>query len=243
MRSGSIITAFLIALAVFLAVWNFLSPAIAAASGGLAAILWLIIVKLRTGKEKSSPEEMALLFALAGGEAETKAVYSTLPENLRIKLKPPYFVTEIKGRRVVVAVLYKFLDLSREDIAAAHRFAEKEGINRIIILTSGRKRSVLQLTALLPERFDFPTKRRVYKYLADRNALPARPVNVKKNKFKALSFEELTELLLDPAKLKYYFITAAAFLLMSVFFEWYFYMAALPLLFAAATSLRAARHS
>jgi len=58
-----------------------------------------------------------------------------------------------------------------------------------------------------------------------------------------MSFEELTDLLFDPAKLKYYLLVAAVFLATSLLFSWYLYMAILPLTLAAAISFRRARRS
>lgn len=242
MKAGHIFTAFLIASAVCLGTYEYLPSGIPLSLGGVSALLWLLIVKIRQGNERGSPEEMILLLALEGAEKQTRRLYSTLPDDKKVMIKPPYFVTETNGKKVAVAALYKFFDLNREDLAAAHRFCEKEGIRRVIILTSGRKRSVLQLTTLLPEKFEFPTKRKVYKYLYNRNALPKRPQK-NNNRIKSMSFEELTDLLFDPAKLKYYLLVAAVFLATSLLFSWYLYMAILPLTLAAATSFRRARRS
>ena len=209
----------------------------------MTAIILLLLMKVREGKEHLSPERTATLLALMGTEKATKLFYSTVPEGMKVQIKAPSFVFERRGRRVLVYVAYKFTELSREDIAAAHRFAEKEGINEIIVLSSRRKRIVLQLTAILPERFEFPSITKAHNYLKSRNALPEMPHIEKRNKLKAWSMEELVSVIFAPEKLKYYLFTAIILMLSAFLFDFYLYMAILPLTFAVATALRRAKQS
>ncbi len=226
-----VVSSLIFAAAVFLLAAKFLPYDVSLAIAGVSVVMLAAVMKAAGVRRMKtiSCQEMCDLLALKGAHAQTELIYLTLPEDRRVKSEAPYFIASDGKKNVVVACLYKFLDLTREDIAAAYRYAVKEGLNEVYILTRRRTRYVLQLTAILNVEFRFPEKRRVHKYLYTRNALPVRPEKKKKRRFEGLSASEAADIILDPAKIKYYLLTAFCFLLGAFAVESYLWFSLLPL--------------
>lgn len=238
--TDKIFSSVLFAAAIFIVAAKFLPVNFALAVAGMSVPALLAVYKisgLKRSKEVSAPE-MCELLALEGPKEQTERFRSTLPPDRVKECKPPYFIADVNGVASAVACLYKFLDLSKEDIAAAHRFAKKEGVSVCYILTRRRTRSVLRLTALTDTRFYFPDKRRVHKYLKTRCALPERPEIKRKMRFKGMSGAEILDYVLDPAKIKYYLLTAFCFLLGAAAIDGYLWFSLLPITLALTSIVR-----
>lgn len=238
--TDKIFSSVLFAAAVFIVAAKFLPLDIALAVAGVSVPILLSVYKisgLKRSKEVSAPE-MCELLALEGLKDQTERFRSTLPPDKVKDCKPPYIVAEINGVLSAVACQYKFLDLSKEDIAAAHRFAKKEGLTTCYMLTRRRTRSVIRLTALTDTRFIFPDKRRVHKYLKTRCALPERPKIKRQRRFKGMSGAEILDYALDPAKIKYYLLTAFCFLIGAAAIDGYLWFSLLPITLALTSIVR-----
>lgn len=226
--------------AAFLIAVRFMPWDLALAVAGVSAVALAVFFKiagLRRQRSVSVPE-MCELLALMGMKKQTELFFSTLPPEKREECIPPYIITEIKGRRTAVACLYRFLDLTKEDIASAYRFVTEKGVSSCVILTRRRSRSVLQLTALIPAEFVFPDRRRVYNYLKTRCALPTRPEIKKKRRFSGMKAEEILDYVLDPQKIKYYLLISFCFLPGALITRGYLWMILLPLTLALGTLVR-----
>ena len=182
-----------------------------------------------------TPREMATLFAVMGAENTTKLIYSTLPEEYKIKMKSPYILCEKDGVRYLIMISYKFINLTEDDMANAYREAGKEGIDKIVILARARDRRVTNLANILPVKFFFPDKRAVFRYLYTRNALPTKPQPDKKRQPVKISFEELKDVLFEKRKMKFY-LFAGIMTLISSFLTpytlYYLIFATIPLILA-----------
>lgn len=223
-----------------------MAVAVTAAAYASAALVY-IGVKVRRGLVKEiSPQEMCAYLALMGAEKQTKLIYQTLPAERRVQLKPPYFVAEKDGERYTVAVLYKFINLTQEDISAAYRAAVGFGTDKIMILTRARDRKTVNLGGLIPQEISYPDKRAVYRYLKKHNALPKPLCEKKRVRNVRPEPGRLLETVFDRRKLKYYLfvtfmLTAAAFF--TPLRTYYYVTASIPLVLAFGCLLRSAKEN
>ncbi|MBQ8178794.1 MAG: hypothetical protein IJ033_06365, partial [Clostridia bacterium] len=179
---------------------------------GISALL-LTLTKTKKSRGMRA-EEMPVYLALMDRKEQTELFYNLVPESKRIGLNSPYFSYEDNGKIILVAVLYRFINLTQEDIASAYREGLKQGANEIVILTRYRERKTLTLTALLPLKFHFPDKYAVHRTLKKLNALPPKPNAPQKTKIK-LSYRELIESVFNPKRTKYMLYISLMLALMS----------------------------
>ena len=138
-------------------------------------------------------------------KAKTSHFYNLIPDDMKIKMNSPYFFYQIDGKKKMVAVLYRFINLTQEDIASAYREGKNESVNEIIMLTRHRERKTLTLCAFLDIPFKFPDKYTVHRVLKKHNALIVKPIVPYKNTHRSrdewrIAFENVFE----PKKVKLY---------------------------------------
>jgi len=149
----------------------------------LMSIFIIINMKRKTSSKEISADEMPVYLALMDRTEQTELFYALVPSAYKVLISSPYFIYETQEKRVLVAVLYRFLNLTQEDIASAYRFATKENVTEIIMLTRARERKTITLTALIPIKFIFPSKYAVHKALKKHNALPKKLARPQRQKF------------------------------------------------------------
>ena len=192
--------------------------------------IFAIINHKRKNRKEISVEEMPVYFALMDRVEQTELFYNLVPIDKRISINSPYFTYLENDNVVLVVALYRFLNLTQEDISNAYRKGIKEKASKIIILSRKRERKTITLTALLPIPFQFPDKWSVYKALKKHNALPPKPQKRKKIKVKR-TLKEWREDLFNPKRGKYLIFTAIILALMSNFTPlktYYLIMATIP---------------
>lgn len=174
----------------------------------------LIIRNLKPKRKEMHVEETPIYLALMPRDKQTELFYSLVPDERKISIKTPYFLYQNGDDRVLVATLYRFLNLTQEDIASAYREGVKEKVSEIIILTRARERKTLTLTALLPIRFTFPDKYTVHRALKKHNALPPKPERPQKVKIK-VDKNHLFSTIFNPKRAKLYMFSAISLALLS----------------------------
>ncbi len=196
----------------------------------IVSVITLTLTK--TKKERGmNANEMPVYLALMDRREQTELFFNLVPEDKRLKLLSPYFTYDASDKTMLVAVLYRFINLTQEDIASAYREATRQGANEIIILTRARDRKTLTLTALLPLKFHFPDKYTVHKALKKYNALPPKLTPPQKVKIK-MDKRELIESVLNPKRTKYLLFISFSLALMSLITPlktYYLIMATVPL--------------
>ena len=207
----------------------------------LALLTVYLFFRSRIANTKTiNTREMATLFAIMGTENATKLIYSTLPDEYKIKMKAPYIQCEKDGIRYLIMVAYKFINLTEDDMARSYREASKEGIDKVVILARARDRRVTNLANLLPVQFIFPDKRAVFRYLYTRNALPEKPITHKKPQRTKISLGDIRDVLFEKRKMKFY-LFAGLMTLVSAFITpytlYYLIFATSPLIFACICAL------
>ena len=173
-----------------------------------------ILLHLKPKSKDMRVDETPVYLALMPRDKQTELFFNLVPIEKRISIKTPYFVYEIDGKLTLVAVLYRFFNLTQEDIASAYREGEKEGVREIIILTRARERKTLTLTALLPIKFTFPDKYTVHHALKKHNALPPKPLKPKKVKIKG-DKDYILSTIFNPKRAKLYMLSAISLALLS----------------------------
>lgn len=174
----------------------------------------LIFVMIKPKREHMKVEEMPVYLALMPRDEQTRLFYALVPDHQKIKIKSPYFTFQKEDKKVLVACLYRFLNLTQEDIGMAYREGVKEEVNEIIMLTRARERKTLTLTALLPIKFTFPDKYTVFRTLKKHNALPPKPIKPKKVKIKTDKALILSTIF-DGKRVKLYLFSALTLALLS----------------------------
>ncbi|MBO7178162.1 MAG: hypothetical protein J6V69_03600 [Clostridia bacterium] len=124
----------------------------------LLTIFIFINMRRKVIVQDMSADEMPTYLALMDREKQTELFYNLVKTDNRVSISSPYFIYRHDDKLILVAVLYRFINLTQEDIAGAYRFGAREGVNEIIILTRARERKTITLTAILPIRFTFPSK-------------------------------------------------------------------------------------
>lgn len=183
----------------------------------LTYLLLLGIIILKTLKPKTKemhPEETPIYLALMPRQEQTALFYGLVPSDRRISINSPYFLYEKEGKRVLVATLYRFLNLTQEDIASAYREGVNQQADEIIILTRARERKTLTLTALLPIKFTFPDKYSVHRLLKKHNTLPPKPEKPPRVKIK-VDKNHLFSTIFNPKRAKLYMFSAISLALLS----------------------------
>ncbi|MBO5773381.1 MAG: hypothetical protein J6R44_00970 [Clostridia bacterium] len=148
----------------------------------LLTIFIFINMRRKVIVKDMSADEMPTYLALMDREKQTELFYNLVKTDNRVLISSPYFIYRHDNKLILVAVLYRFINLTQEDIASAYRFGAREGVNEIIILTRARERKTITLTAILPIRFTFPSKYAVWKELKKHNALPPKPTKPTRQK-------------------------------------------------------------
>lgn len=150
----------------------------------LIIIFILINMRRKVAVKDMSADEMPTYLALMDREKQTELFYNLVSAEHRVAFFSPYFIYKVGQNKALVAVLYRFINLTQEDIASAYRVGVKEEVDEIVILTRARERKTITLTALLPVKFTFPSKYSVYKALKKHNALPQKPSKPKRQKIR-----------------------------------------------------------
>lgn len=213
---------------------------IAIASYLILGFVWFLIGAKKKGKKEVSAEEVPTYLALMPREEQTELFYNLVPDSMKVSFKNPYFIYLREEKRVLVAVLYRFLNLTQEDIASAYREAVAENCTEIIMLTRARERKTLTLTALLPIKFVFPDKYTVYRALKKHNALPVRPERPKKVKIKP-DKHLIIDNILSQKKCKFYILISLILVVMSFITPlktYYLIMATIPLILSIIAIIR-----
>lgn len=201
---------------------------------------FMILIKMRPKRDKTSLEEMPVYLALMPREEQTALFYKLVPKDKQLDIKSPYFYFEKGGKIIMVAVLYRFLNLTQEDIATAYRTASENGADEIIMLTRKFERKTITLTALLPLPFKFPSKYEVYYALKKHNSLPKKPPKPNKTKIK-WDKRELISNIFSPKRTGYYLlsaITLSALSFLTPLKTYYLIMASLSLVLSGITLVR-----
>ena len=205
---------------------------------GISLVLLCLTASKRVKSMKA--DEMPVYLALMDRIKQTELFFSLVPENDRISLNSPYFLFQNGDKKVLVAVLYRFINLTQEDIAGAYREATKCNADEIIMLTRARERKTLTLTALLPIKFSFPDRYTVHRALKKHNALPPKPVKPQKVKIK-MDKGQLLDEIFATKRIKYLLFIALVLALMSFITplkSYYLIMATLPLLIVVISLLK-----
>ncbi len=171
--------------------------------------------KARHKKSGITAEETPTYLALMDRLEQTKLFWNMVPDDLKGNIIHPYFTYQRDGKTVLVAVLYRFMNLTQEDIASAYREAVKQEANEVVMLTRARDRKTLTLTTLLPIKFSFPDKFTVFKALKKHNALPKKPMlNKAKNKEK-VPLKEVLDIVFTRTRARYFLFTALVLIIFS----------------------------
>lgn len=213
----------------------------AAIAAGIACLICLTVSTIFRGRAKVlkhvSPEEAVTLLALIGGEAAAKLFYSTVPEDMRIKIEKNRFVYSSGGENILVWCAYKFADLTGDELAAACRAAEENGIKKIKLLTRAKSRKTAVIAAYSKAEISYPDRRVVYRYLYKHNALPTAPQ--KRDRKERPEWREILRSALDRRKIKYYIFTGiltAATSFITPYKLYYMLFATVPLALAAVSA-------
>ncbi len=209
------LTYFLLFYSVFI---KFLDKSIAIPIIILIYVCICVCNALANRKRKSiemTMEEMPVYLALMDRQKQTELFFSLVPDAQKGNFNSPYFTYIENGKRTLVAVLYRYFNLTQEDIASAYREAQKEEVDKIIILTRKWERKTLTLTAVLPIPFYFPDKFTVYKALKKHNALPKKPPLPKKKERQKISIKEQFTAIFTEKRAKYFLFSALTLIIMS----------------------------
>ncbi len=174
----------------------------------------LIIKAIKPAKKEMRVEETPVYLALMPREEQTALFYSLVPEEARIKMQSPYFLYQRGDKKILVACIYRFFNLTQEDIASAYRESQRENADEIIILTRARERKTLTLTALLPIKFTFPDRYSVHRALKKHNALPPKPEKPKNVKI-TVDKGHLFSTIFNRKRAKLYMFSAISLALLS----------------------------
>lgn len=232
----------------FLVVFGFLSKLVdkwlAIALAIVTYFSFVVLVSIgfhrRKMRKTITVDEMPVYLALMERDKQTELFYNLVPEDKRKEIKSPYFTFYEEESLTLVAVLYRFINLTQEDIASAYREGVRQGASKIIMLTRARERKTIALTALLPIPFQFPDKWNVFRQLKKHNSLPAKPPKREKVKIKRTK-REIYELVFDEKKRKYFMLTSLFLALTSLFTPlktYYLIMASIPLILGLGTMVK-----
>ncbi len=171
-----------------------------------ACTLFFVRSVKRPTDKRITASELPLYFALMDRKAQTAHFYNLIPDDMKIKMNSPYIVYEAGGRRKMIAVLYRFINLTQEDIASAYREGKKENISEITVLTRYKERKTITLCAFLDIPFRFPDKYTVHRALKRHNALLLKPSKKQKITRTPIDWRTLLDTVLEPKKVKFYLI-------------------------------------
>ncbi len=198
-------------------------------------------VKAHHKKAGITAEETPTYLALMDRVEQTKLFWSLVPDDLKGTLSHPYFTYVKDGKTVLVAVLYRFINLTQEDIASAYREAVKQEANEVVMLTRARDRKTLTLTTLLPIKFSFPDKFTVFKALKKHNALPPKLTPKKAKNKEKVPLKEVLDAVFTKSRARYFLFTALVLIVFSFLTplkSYYLATAMVPFAFSAVCLLK-----
>ncbi|MCL2631050.1 MAG: hypothetical protein FWD49_05980 [Firmicutes bacterium] len=209
------------------------------------SILFALLVSRKKRFSGISPQEMANSLALLGHNETAKIFYNTLPDSLKVKLEPPFFVSLEHGKETLTMANYKFSGTTADEVARAYRKCKDENLENIKILSRGTEKRVLLIASNLDINITFPDLRTIKRYLHCKNALPEKLVSHGKKKRVRPDFKALAETALSRGRIKYYILTGTMLFLMSFLTPlklYYMIMATIPLALAGISAVFAIKN-
>ncbi|HHU43595.1 MAG: hypothetical protein QM214_00440 [Bacillota bacterium] len=167
-------------------------------------------------KKTISFMEMSKRFAIMGGEKTAEHFAKTLPIAYNPQLDNTFVIYEKKEKKILLAPLFKFSNISMDDIAKVWRYAEEKDFSTIQVIGANYQRSVLLFSYSLSDKFIFYPARQVQKYLATRNALPTKNYHRPKNVIKIDFRQQLSQIFIRK-RAKLFLFSGLALAILSFF--------------------------
>ena len=130
---------------------------------------------------------MSQSFAIMGAESVCAHLIKVIPEIYRPYIENNCILYEKNGAKTLIAPLFKFGNVSNDEIAKIWRYAQTKGIDKIYLLARAHQRSGVQLANCLKGDIEFVQPRSLHKFLIKHNALPQKNFKYKKASEKLIS--------------------------------------------------------
>ncbi|MGI6213779.1 MAG: hypothetical protein ACOYIQ_04455 [Christensenellales bacterium] len=166
-------------------------------------------------KQTITLPEMQTIFAIWGAQKTICRLVSTLPQDYRVKTEGNNILIFAPVKKMYM-VGYKFTPVNAEDIAKARRVAIKYNFDKVYFLSKRPKREVFLFLNSLDVAFEYIENRAVHKYLRLHNALPEKPVKIKR-KTQRIKFSDIAQSVFERRRAKYFAFSGATLAVMSFF--------------------------
>ena len=197
----------------------------------LLRVLFIHLINRYRDKKNITVWEMSQSFAIMGAESVCAHLIKVIPEIYRPYIENNCILYEKNGAKTLIAPLFKFGNVSNDEIAKIWRYAQTKEIDKIYLLARAHQRSGVQLANCLKGDIEFVQPRSLHKFLIKHNALPQKNFKYKKSKRK-IDFKDALSNILIRKRAKYFLFSGiflAVFSYFSPLIIYYLIMATISL--------------